>query len=82
MYKYQDSVSTPIKSLEKAYEIGKEAGLHYVYMGNVPGSRTESTFCYKCGRILIERTGYHIRANHLKKSCCPDCGTEVAGFEL
>jgi pyruvate formate lyase activating enzyme len=82
MYKYQGPVSTPIQSLERAYEIGKAAGLHYVYMGNVPGSRTESTFCYKCGRILIERTGYQIRANHLKKSCCCDCGTEVAGFEL
>jgi len=82
MYKYTDSVPTPIESLEKAYEIGRAAGLRYVYTGNVPGARTESTFCHNCDRLLIERAGYTIRANHLKDSCCPDCGTEVAGFEL
>jgi pyruvate formate lyase activating enzyme len=81
-YKYTDSAPTPAKSLELAEEIGKEAGLHYVYLGNVPGSKSESTFCYKCGRALIERIGYQILANHIKNSCCPDCGTKVAGFEL
>ncbi len=81
-YKYLDSVPTPLESLERAYEIGKAAGLHYVYMGNVPGTKSESTFCYNCGRILIERTGYYIAANHIKDSHCPDCGTKIAGFEL
>ena len=73
---------TPIESLERAYEIGKAAGLHYVYMGNVPGAKSENTFCYKCGRMLIERMGYRILANHIKNSCCPDCGARIAGFEL
>jgi len=81
-YKYLDSVPTPIESLERAYQIGKSAGLHYVYLGNVPGAKSESTFCYKCGRILIERVGYRIIANHIKDSCCPDCNIKVAGFEL
>jgi pyruvate formate lyase activating enzyme len=81
-YKYLDSVPTPLESLERAYDIGKSAGLHYVYLGNVPGAKSESTFCYKCGRTLIERAGYRILANHIKDSCCPDCGTEIAGFEL
>ena len=81
-YKYQDSIPTPMSSLERAYEIGVSAGLHYVYFGNVPGSQTESTFCYQCGRMLIERTGYRIVANHVKDSKCPDCGTIIAGFEL
>jgi pyruvate formate lyase activating enzyme len=81
-YKYLDSTSTPVTSLERAEEIGKAAGLHYVYLGNVPGSKSESTFCYNCGRILIERFGYNIAANHIENSCCPDCGTEIAGFEL
>jgi len=81
-YKFLDSVPTPMSSLERAYEIGKAAGLRYVYLGNVPGSQSESTFCYKCGRILIERLGYHISANHIKDSCCPDCGAKIAGFEL
>jgi len=81
-YKYLDSVATPIESLERAEQIGKAAGLHYVYLGNVPGSKSENTFCYKCGRMLIERVGYHIAANHITNSCCPDCGVKIAGFEL
>jgi len=81
-YKYLDSVATPASSLERAEQIGKAAGLHYVYLGNVPGAKSESTFCYNCGRMLIERVGYHIAANHIKNSCCPDCGVKIAGFEL
>lgn len=81
-YKYLDSVSTPMETLERAEEIGKAAGLHYVYLGNAPGSKSESTFCYNCGRVLIERVGYRISANHIRNSCCPDCGAKIAGFEL
>lgn len=81
-YKYLGSVPTPISSLQRAYDIAKSAGLHYVYLGNVPGAESESTFCYNCGRLLIERVGYRIAANNIVKSGCPDCGVEVAGFEL
>jgi len=81
-YKYLDSVATPIETLERAERIGRAAGLHYIYLGNVPGSKLESTFCYNCGRLLIERVGYHISANHIENSCCPDCGVKIAGFEL
>ena len=81
-YKYVDSAATPLKALERAGEIGKAAGLHYVYLGNVPGSKSESTFCYSCGRVLIERVGYRIMANHIENSCCSDCGVKIAGFEL
>jgi pyruvate formate lyase activating enzyme len=81
-YKYLDSVPTPLSSLERAFEIGKAAGLHYVYLGNVPGAKSESTFCYHCGRMLIHRIGYTIAANEIRDSKCPDCGTTIAGFEL
>jgi len=81
-YKYLDSEPTPVESLERAYEIGKAAGIHYVYVGNVCGTKSESTFCYKCGRILIERVGYRIVANNIKDKKCPNCGTDVAGFEI
>ena len=82
MYKYLDSHSTPTKTLERAYEIGKQAGLHYIYLGNVPGARGESTFCYNCGEMLIERIGYRIVHNTIEKHACPKCGTKIAGFEL
>jgi pyruvate formate lyase activating enzyme len=81
-YKYTDAQPTPIRTLELAYDIGKSAGLHYVYVGNVPGAKSESTFCCKCGRALIERVGYDITANRIIDSRCPDCGTEIAGFEI
>jgi pyruvate formate lyase activating enzyme len=81
-YKYQDSAPTAIESLERACEIGKSSGLRYVYLGNVPGSKSESTFCYQCGRMLIERVGYRITANSIKDSKCPDCGAQIAGYEL
>jgi pyruvate formate lyase activating enzyme len=81
-YKYLDSRPTPVGILEQAYDIGKEAGLHYVYFGNVPGTKAESTFCYNCGKLLIERVGYRIGENNIADCCCPDCGVKIAGFEL
>ena len=78
-YKYLDSEPTPVGTLENAYNIGKAAGLRYVYMGNVPSAKGESTFCYKCGKALIERVGYGITANRIKDSRCPECGVEIAG---
>ncbi len=81
-YKHLDSVPTPLDVMERAYRIGKEAGLRYVYLGNVPGTKSESTFCYNCDKMLIERIGYRIAFNNIKDSKCPECGTEVAGFEL
>lgn len=81
-YQYTDGRSTPIESLQRAAQIGEEAGLRYVYLGNVPGTRSESTFCAKCGRMLIERTGFRMVANEIQDSRCPQCGTEIAGFEL
>jgi len=81
-YNYLNSLPTPIESLERAYQSGQAAGLRYVYLGNVPGSKSESTFCYNCGRMLIERIGYRIAGNNIQESKCPDCGTGIAGFEL
>jgi len=81
-YKYLDSVPTSMSSMERAFEIGQSEGLHYIYLGNVPGAKFESTFCYNCGRMLIERIGYRIAVNNIEDSKCPGCGTEIAGFEL
>lgn len=81
-YKYLDSKVTPMESLERAFKIGEKAGLRYIYVGNVPGTKGESTYCYKCGEMLIERVGYRIVANNVKESKCPDCGAKIAGFEL
>jgi pyruvate formate lyase activating enzyme len=61
-----------------AYEIGKSAGLKYVYKGNVLGDITE-TQCAKCGTPLVRRNGFFVDMNRMKDSSCPSCGEVVAG---
>jgi pyruvate formate lyase activating enzyme len=81
-YKMQDTPNTPAKTLLRAAEIGREAGLHYVYAGNLPGrvEEYETTFCPQCNRSLVERSGYSIRSMRVTaRGTCPQCGTRVAG---
>jgi pyruvate formate lyase activating enzyme len=70
---------TPIKKLERAWEIGKEEGLKYVYMGNVPGHRWEDTYCHRCGRCIIERSGFTITKAFLEDGKCKFCRTKIPG---
>ena len=81
-YEMRSVGATPPATLERAYDIGKAAGLRYIYVGNLPGARAESTFCYDCGMMLIERVGYRIVRNEIKNQRCPRCGAEIAGFGL
>jgi pyruvate formate lyase activating enzyme len=81
-YRYIDSYPTSVETIQRAEEIAKQAGLRYVYPGNIPHSKSESTFCYNCGKMLIERTGYRIGKNIIKDSKCPDCDTKIAGYEI
>ena len=82
-YKLTNEPRTPIETLQKARDIGKRAGLRYVYTGNIPGDEGENTYCYKCGKLLIQRMGYLIQANHIiDGSLCPSCGAEIDGIEL
>jgi len=70
---------TPVSSLHRAVEIGKHAGLKYVYSGNVPGDNGENTYCFHCGNLLIERYGFQIISINLKGNKCNRCGTELEG---
>jgi pyruvate formate lyase activating enzyme len=81
-YKLQDLEPTPLESLARAYEIGRGAGLRYVYLGNVPGTKTEKTYCYKCDKLLIDRIGYRVISNAIKDGYCPDCGVKIPGYEI
>ena len=75
-WKLQDLPETPVETLEKAYNIGKEVGLRYVYTGNVPGIPSEDTFCPKCNTLSIDRTGYII-SRYDKQGKCPKCGEDL-----
>ncbi|MFQ5480822.1 MAG: AmmeMemoRadiSam system radical SAM enzyme [Thermodesulfobacteriota bacterium] len=78
-YKLMDAPPTTAEDLIEARDIGLEEGLRYVYTGNIPGLKGESTYCYNCGRILIERQGYRIGGILLKGSACSECGAEIDG---
>lgn len=68
---------TPLPTLEKAYNIGKKAGLHFVYVGNVPGHDGENTLCYSCHKLVVQRYGYQTESLGLKNSHCKFCGADL-----
>ncbi|MDI6854727.1 MAG: AmmeMemoRadiSam system radical SAM enzyme [Deltaproteobacteria bacterium] len=78
-YEMLDRPRTPPATLLKARDIGLKAGLRYVYTGNIPGQGGESTNCYQCGELLIDRLGYAIRGFILKDGKCPKCQAEIDG---
>jgi pyruvate formate lyase activating enzyme len=80
LYKLRSLPPTPVSTLEKARSMALSCGLEYVYIGNVPGHEGENTFCPKCKKLLIHRTGYMIGENHLKGGKCKYCGKPIPGI--
>ncbi len=80
-YKMTDPEDTPPETLLRAVEIGRAAGLHYVYAGNLPGLTAgfENTRCPACGGTVIRRRGFRVVENRLSRGACPDCGTAIPG---
>lgn len=76
-HEMMDLKPTPISTLERAYDIGRQAGLQFVYTGNVAGNEHESTICYNCGTLNIGRTGYSIRIVGLDGAKCSNCGADL-----
>jgi len=70
---------TPLETLERAKAICDAEGLHYVYLGNIPGHPAESTYCPKCRRAVVERMGFEVRARHLKRGRCEFCQQTIPG---
>ena len=81
-YKMQDRGRTPLETLLRATEIGVEAGLNYVYAGNLPGQTRnwEDTRCPACQTVLIKRRGFMVTANRLSDGACPECGQKIPGI--
>jgi len=77
-FRMTDKKSTPVSTLERAIEIAKNEGMNHVYCGNVPGHRSESTYCPRCGELLIKRHGFSVQEFKLNKSMrCFNCGKEL-----
>jgi pyruvate formate lyase activating enzyme len=80
LYKLRNLPPTPVLTLEKAREVALSSGLRYVYVGNVPGHEGESTFCPKCRKKVIQRTGYMVGEMHLNQGNCAFCGLTIPGI--
>lgn len=79
-FKLKNVAPTPVSKLERLRDLALKAGLKYVYLGNVAGHAGESTYCPRCGKLLIERLGYQIRQNLLKDGSCFNCGEKIPGI--
>ncbi|PIU80872.1 MAG: AmmeMemoRadiSam system radical SAM enzyme [Candidatus Moranbacteria bacterium CG06_land_8_20_14_3_00_40_12] len=75
-WKLQSVPETSVDQLKKIRQIGLEAGLYYVYAGNVLAEGLENTYCPKCAAAVIERSGYNIK-NYLEKGRCRQCGYQI-----
>jgi len=78
-YRLTNLPPTPVASLEQAWNIGKAEGLHYVYVGNLPGHPGEHTVCPACGTQVIRRIGFEVLENKLSKGRCDNCQTAIPG---
>lgn len=79
MHKLTNLPPTPVETLERAYKIAKDSGIHYVYIGNVPGHPYENTYCPNCKNMIIERKGYFIEKMKILNGRCRICGYKIAG---
>ncbi|MFW6107366.1 MAG: AmmeMemoRadiSam system radical SAM enzyme [bacterium] len=80
-HKFRDLPPTPVATLRQARDIGREEGLHYVYLGNIPGEA--DTTCHSCGRVLVRRHGFAgAQVQVTAEGQCPGCGTPVAGVGM
>jgi pyruvate formate lyase activating enzyme len=78
-YRLTDAPPTPTATLRKAREIGRAAGLRYVYTGNLPGDDGENTYCHHCQKKIVERTGYRLGEVKIRDGKCAYCFTPAAG---
>ena len=77
-FKLQDKPRTPPETLHGARAIAREAGLHYVYEGNI-FSDAANTLCPRCATVLVRRSWHDVTENRLKDGVCPECGLAVPG---
>jgi pyruvate formate lyase activating enzyme len=70
---------TPVPTLERARDMALAEGLHFVYIGNVPGHPAENTYCPRCKRVLVERAGFEIRQMVIRNGACPNCKQVIPG---
>ena len=79
MYRIKNLPPTPVETLDRARKVALDAGLRYVYVGNVPFHEGESTYCPSCNKAVIRRVGYNVDASGLRDGACGACGQKIPG---
>ncbi len=78
-YKLTNLPPTPAETLMNAHEIAREAGLNYVYIGNLPGSKGQDTICPGCKKVVVSRSGYVMKDFQIKSGKCEHCNSTIHG---
>ncbi|MFN2290591.1 MAG: AmmeMemoRadiSam system radical SAM enzyme [Anaerolineae bacterium] len=81
-YRMRDRGPTPTATLRQAYDLGRTAGLHYVYVGNLPGAQLEDTYCPACGQRVIGRWGFQVTDYQIRDGACSSCGAAIDGVGM
>jgi len=78
-YQLRNLPPTPVATLERGYDIAKKGGMHFPFVGNVPGHEGNNTYCPGCGEIAIARTGFLVEENRIVDGRCGHCAGPIAG---
>jgi len=78
-YKLTNLPPTPLETLEQAWKVAQEEGIHFAYVGNVPGHPGNHTYCPACGQAVVKREGFTVTEYHLKGGACAYCGEPIPG---
>ena len=78
-YQLKNLPPTPQTTLEQAWQTAREEGVHYAYIGNLPGHPANNTYCHHCGELIIGRQGFWVTAYHIREGKCEFCGTPIPG---
>jgi pyruvate formate lyase activating enzyme len=81
-YEMRDRDWTPATTLQRAYDLGREAGLRYVYVGNLPGAHLEDTVCPGCGQTVVSRWGFQVTRRNIRDGKCIFCGAMIDGVGM
>jgi len=79
-YLMHDTQATPLQTLQRSYQIAKDVGLAYVYVGNVSDPKLENSYCENCDALLIQRHGYDVNVERLSNGTCAACGQKIPGL--
>jgi pyruvate formate lyase activating enzyme len=79
LHKLTNLPMTPLSTLRSARKAAMDAGMKYVYIGNVPGNDAEHTYCPKCNKVVIKRRGWTTDLSNFQAGACGSCGEKIAG---